>query len=72
LAKLRQLSGRQIRDILRRHGFVEVHQRGSHLKMRRTVGGKVTVVSIPQHRTVKPGTLRSILRHTGIPRSEFE
>lgn len=40
--------------------------------MEGVVNGKRVVVTVPQHRVVKPGTLRSIIRDSGIPRSEFE
>lgn len=53
---------------LRRVGFVEVSQRGSHVKLKNEVG---RVVIVPMHRELAPGTLGSILRQAGLERAEF-
>jgi predicted RNA binding protein YcfA (HicA-like mRNA interferase family) len=56
---------------MEREGFVRARQEGSHLIMqRRTVLGTVTV-PVPLHRTVRIGTLQSIIRQSGIPRDCF-
>ena len=72
LARLRNLSGPQVARILRRHGFVDVRQRGSHLQMRGVLDGNQVTVTVPQHRHVKIGTLLAIIKRSGIPRREFE
>ncbi|MXV81519.1 MAG: addiction module toxin, HicA family [Chloroflexi bacterium] len=72
MARLRNLSGRQVATILRRHGFIDVRQKGSHLQMRGVVEGRRVIVTVPQHRRVKIGTLLAIVKRSGIPRSEFE
>jgi predicted RNA binding protein YcfA (HicA-like mRNA interferase family) len=73
LGKLRVLSGKEVCAILQRYGFAEVRRRGSHIVMQR-VGddGSTTTVPVPDHKEVKQGTLRSIIRQSGVPRSEFE
>lgn len=72
MARLRVLSGREVCRILGDHGFVEVRRRGSHIVMqRRTQTGTVTV-PVPDHPELKTGTLLSIIRQSGIPRTEFE
>jgi len=73
LGKLRVMSGREVCAILERHGFREVRRRGSHIVMQRVEGdGSTTTVPVPDHKEVKQGTLRSIIRQSGVPRSEFE
>jgi predicted RNA binding protein YcfA (HicA-like mRNA interferase family) len=72
LARLRRLSGRQTCRILADHGFEEVRQRGSHIVMQRREEGTTTTVPVPDHRELKLGTLSSIIRQTGLPRSLFE
>ncbi|HUB28015.1 MAG TPA: type II toxin-antitoxin system HicA family toxin [Tepidisphaeraceae bacterium] len=73
MGKLRVLSGGETCAILQRHGFVVVRQRGSHIVMQKIVGAGGTVtVPVPNHGELKIGTLRSIIRQSGIPRSEFE
>jgi predicted RNA binding protein YcfA (HicA-like mRNA interferase family) len=71
MGRLRVLSGREVCRILERHGFVEVRRRGSHVVMqRRTVEG-TTTVPVPDHPELKTGTLLSIIRQSGVSRSEF-
>ncbi len=72
MGKLRVLSGREVCAILAQHGFQQVRQRGSHIVMQRmTVEGTITV-PVPDHNELRVGTLRSIIRQSGVPRSEFE
>ena len=54
----RDLDAPQIIKALRHLGFQVVGQSGSHIKMRR---GTDTVI-VPNHRPVKVGTLKDILR----------
>jgi predicted RNA binding protein YcfA (HicA-like mRNA interferase family) len=72
MGKLRVLSGRDACRILEKHGFCEVRRRGSHVVMqRRTDAGTVTV-PVPDHPELAIGTLLSIIRQSGIARTEFE
>ncbi|MBI5153629.1 type II toxin-antitoxin system HicA family toxin [Candidatus Poribacteria bacterium] len=72
MGRLRVLSGREVCDILLRHGFRQVRQRGSHTVMQRQEPGITTTVPVPDHKELAAGTLASILRQTGLPREEFE
>jgi predicted RNA binding protein YcfA (HicA-like mRNA interferase family) len=72
LGKLRVLSGRDVCRILEENGFAEVRRRSSHIVMqRRTDDGTVTV-PVPDHDEIAKGTLRSIIRQSGLPRELFE
>lgn len=72
MGKLRVLSGRDTCRILEKHGFREVRRRGSHVVMqRRTDAGTITV-PVPDHPELAIGTLLSIIRQSGIARTEFE
>ena len=68
MPKLRVLSGAELCDLLTKHGFERVRQRGSHVVMRR---GSISL-PIPLHRELDRGTLRGIIRQTGLSRSLFE
>ena len=57
------LSGRDVVRALKKLGFVEVSQRGSHKKLRHADGRTVIV---PMHDEVALGTLRSIMRQARI------
>ena len=72
MGKLLRLSGREVCAILSRHGFVEVPRRGSHVVMQKSVDGSTVTVPVPMHDELRTGTLLSIIRQSGIPRSEFE
>jgi predicted RNA binding protein YcfA (HicA-like mRNA interferase family) len=51
-------------------GFRLVRE-GNHISMRRERHGVSEVLTIPNHRTIKGSTLRTILTQAGIPRDEF-
>jgi predicted RNA binding protein YcfA (HicA-like mRNA interferase family) len=72
LAKLRVLSGREVCAILARHGFNEIRRRGSHIVMQKKLSEGTMTVPVPDHSEIRIGTLQSIIRQSGIPRSEFE
>jgi len=72
VARLRLFSGREVCAILGRHGFVEVRRRGSHVVMQRRAADTTTTVPVPDHDELRTGTLRSIIRQCGLPRSLFE
>jgi predicted RNA binding protein YcfA (HicA-like mRNA interferase family) len=57
---------------MEKHGFVEVRTRGSHVVMQRRTQEGTATVPVPDHPELKTGTLLSIIRQSGIPRSEFE
>lgn len=72
MPKLPPLSGREVCKILQEHGFVQVRQKGSHIVMQlKTPDGTVTV-PVPDHKEVRIGTLRSIIRQSRLPVSAFE
>ena len=66
--KLPLLSGRQVLAALQRLGFVEVHRRGSHVKMEHSDG---RVIVFPFHDEVDRYTLKGALRDSGIESEEF-
>ena len=72
MGKLRALSGKDVCIILGQHGFNEVRRRGSHIIMQKKLSEGTITVPVPDHHEIRIGTLRSIIRQSGIPRSEFE
>ena len=63
---------REVARKLRAAGFVEVSQRGSHVKFAKEVEGGILTAIVPRHREVAVGTLRSILRQAALTQEEFE
>jgi predicted RNA binding protein YcfA (HicA-like mRNA interferase family) len=66
--RLPVVSGKQTIRVLRKIGFAEVSQKGSHVKLRNDKGRTVIV---PLHRELARGTLASILRQAGVSIEEF-
>lgn len=65
---LSDLPLRKITAVIESLGFVRVRTKGSHAVYRHPDGRAVV---IPQHSTIKRGTLGSILRQAGITPTEF-
>jgi predicted RNA binding protein YcfA (HicA-like mRNA interferase family) len=66
--KLPLLSGRQVLTALTRLGFVEVHRKGSHVKMKH---GDGRVIVFPFHDEVDRYTLKGALRDADVEASDF-
>ncbi len=66
--KLPLLSGRQVLAALQRLGFVEIHRKGSHVKMEHADGRRIV---FPYHDEVDRYTLRGALRDASVPEEEF-
>ncbi len=66
--KLPLLSGRQIVAALQRLGFVELHRRGSHVKMEHPDGRRLV---FPFHDEVDRRTLKGALQDASVNVEEF-
>jgi predicted RNA binding protein YcfA (HicA-like mRNA interferase family) len=69
---MRPLSGKDICEILMKHGFVQVRQRGSHIIMQKQTKDSTTTVPVPNHKELRLGTLRSIIRQSKLSKTDFE
>jgi predicted RNA binding protein YcfA (HicA-like mRNA interferase family) len=67
MPKLPRISGSECISVLKRMGFAQVRQRGSHVVLRRGSQGCV----VPMHRELKVGTLAGVLRQAQIGAEEF-
>ena len=72
MGKLRVLSGKEVCAIMALHGFIEIRRRGSHVVMQKKLSEGTITVPVPDHREIRVGTLLSIIRQSGITRTEFE
>ena len=57
---------------MRSAGFAQISQKGSHVKFSKETPEGFRTVTVPRHREVSPGTLRSILQQAGLTLKEFE
>jgi predicted RNA binding protein YcfA (HicA-like mRNA interferase family) len=69
MPKLPVVSGAQALRAFERAGWRVDRQRGSHVIMLKP--GHIASLSIPQHRELAPGTLRSLIRAAGLTVEEF-
>ena len=74
MPRLRRLSGLDVIAILGRFGFAVAAQRGSHVKLRRTLDdGRLQTLTVPAHTELDSGTCRAIMRQASrfIPESDL-
>ncbi|GBC96536.1 hypothetical protein HRbin16_02342 [bacterium HR16] len=69
MSRLPVVSGRQCIKALTKAGFVVARQRGSHVVLYRDE--PPAQVTVPDHRELDRGTLRSIIRQAGLTIEEF-
>ncbi len=63
------MSGREVVRIFESLGWEAVRQAGSHIIM--TKDEELVTLSVPAHREVAKGTLRSLIRAAGLTVEEF-
>jgi predicted RNA binding protein YcfA (HicA-like mRNA interferase family) len=64
-------TSRKVIKALERAGFIEHHATGSHAIMRHRIDHSLRV-TVPMHnRDLKPGTLRQIVKQSGLSVEEF-
>ena len=63
------LSGQEVVKIFKRLGWQIARQRGSHIILIKS--GHMATLSVPNHREVARGTLRSLIRSAGITVTDF-
>ena len=69
MASLPILSGRDVVKAFSHDGWQVARQRGSHLIL--VKAGHLATLSVPDHREVARGTLRSLIRSSGLTVEEF-
>lgn len=66
---LPRLSGRAVVKAFGRDGWQLARQKGSHMIL--VKDGSWSTLSVPDHREVAPGTLRSLIRASSLTVDEF-
>lgn len=69
MAILPTLSGRDVVKAFGKDGWEMVRQRGSHMILVKQ--GQMVTLSVPDHKEVAKGTLRSLIRSSGLSAEEF-
>ncbi|MDJ0579230.1 type II toxin-antitoxin system HicA family toxin [Crocosphaera sp.] len=68
MGRLSNISGKKAISIFGKFGYVKDHQTGSHVILWHPE--KLTL-SVPNHKELAPGLLRSLIRQAGITVDEF-
>ena len=69
MPQLPVISGRDLVRALAKAGWQMVRQRGSHMIL--VKDGSIATLSVPDHREVAKGTLRGLIRSSGLSVDEF-
>jgi len=69
MAALPVLSGREVVRAFAKDGWQTPRRRGSHVILVKE--GSIATLSVPDHREVARGTLRSLIRASGMTVEEF-
>lgn len=70
MPKLPRISGKELVKILAKLGYEIDHQTGSHIILRQNKE-PYRRLTVPNHKELDSGTLRSIIRQAGLTREEF-
>jgi len=71
MPKLPSVSGERVVKALKRSGFVQLRQKGSHVSLEKRIGDKTWRTVVPMHSDVAKGTLADILKQCGLTLAEF-
>ena len=71
MGKLPVVSGREAIKALSRIGFVEIRQAGSHVVLQKKISAGSNTLVVPDHPELAKGTLRAIIRKSGLTVDEF-
>jgi predicted RNA binding protein YcfA (HicA-like mRNA interferase family) len=63
------LSGKEVIRVFEHFGWQIARQRGSHIIL--TKDGEISTLSVPDHKEVARGTLRSLIRAANLTTDEF-
>jgi predicted RNA binding protein YcfA (HicA-like mRNA interferase family) len=69
MPRLPVMSGREVVRAFEKHGWEVARQRDSHIIM--VKAGQNVTLSVPDHKEVARGTLRSLIRSAGLTVQEF-
>jgi predicted RNA binding protein YcfA (HicA-like mRNA interferase family) len=71
MPKLPGVSGERVIRALKRAGFIELRQKGSHVSLEKRAGDQIFKTVVPMHSQLAKGTLSDILKQCGLKLEEF-
>ena len=72
MTKVPSLSYERVVRALRRDGWAVVRQRGSHIRLQKSVDNETLKLVVPAHRPIKRSTLSHILKQARLTVEEFD
>lgn len=72
MTRLPTISGFQLVKALKKIGFRQIRQKGSHVSLEKVTEEKVYRTVVPLHRSLAKGTLSDILRQCGISKERLK
>jgi predicted RNA binding protein YcfA (HicA-like mRNA interferase family) len=69
MPRIPAISGRKAVDAFEKAGWEQTRREGSHIIL--TKAGETSILSVPDHREVSRGTLRSLIRKARLSVEEF-
>ena len=71
MPKLPLLSGKELIKALKKIGFVELRQKGSHVSLKKTTNEGSIGCVVPMHKELAIGTLKGILKQAQVTDDEL-
>ena len=71
MPKLPVISGKELISALKRAGFVEKRQKGSHVSLQKITAMKIFKTVVPLHKELAKGTILDILHQTGLSKDDL-
>ncbi len=73
MSNVPQISGKEVIKALSKVGFQVSRQKGSHIRLVRVSGGVKELVTVPNHKVIRKGTLlNGILKPINLTLEEFK
>ena len=70
--RLPRISGEAVVKVLAKIGYNVVRQKGSHLRLKDLDNPSHKPITVPLHKSIKPGLLRKIIKDAGLSVKEFK
>ncbi|MBU2563159.1 MAG: type II toxin-antitoxin system HicA family toxin [Actinobacteria bacterium] len=71
MSKLKRISGLEAINVLKKLGFIQIRQKGSHAILKKIIDDKEIGYVVPLHSELAVGILRGILMQAKISQEEF-
>ena len=68
----RSISGKEMVKVLEKLEFLKVSQKGSHIKLKRKTKTETTIVIVPNHKELTPGTFNNIIKTANLSLEDFD